>query len=129
MYHSFEDLDVWKKSVNVAVRLFRILKDCPDCGIKDQMLRSAVSVPSNVAEGAERDSRRDFVRFLRISKGSAAELRTQLHIAGAAGLMNAASCGKAKAEATEISRMLQGLIVSLGGSSKPRGSANFKPQT
>jgi len=129
MYHSFEDLEVWKRSVDVAVRLFRVLKNCPDYGIKDQMLRSAVSVPSNVAEGAERDSRKDFVRFLRISKGSAAELRTQLHIAGLASLVNAASCDKVKSEVTEISRMLQGLIVSLGRGKQPRGSSHFKPQT
>jgi four helix bundle protein len=129
MYHSFEELEVWKKSVDVAVKLFGVLKNCSDHGIKDQMLRSAVSVPSNVAEGAERDSRKDFIRFLRISKGSAAELRTQLHIAGLANLVNATSCDKAKREVTEISRMLQGLIVSLGQGSKMRRSSNFKPQT
>jgi four helix bundle protein len=129
MYRSFEDLEVWKRSINVAVRLFKVLQNCPDHGIKDQMLRSAVSVPSNVAEGAERDSRRDFVRFLRISKGSAAELRTQLHIAGAASLMNATTCAKAKSEVTEISRMLQGLIVSLGRGNKSRRFANLKLQT
>jgi hypothetical protein len=93
MYYSFEDLDVWKRAANVAVRLYGVLRGC--------------------AEGAERDSKRDFVRFLRISKGSAAELRTQLHIASAAGVVNATPCGKIKAEATEISRMLQGLIAGL----------------
>jgi four helix bundle protein len=122
MYHSFEDLEVWKRSVGVAVKLFKILKSCPDHGIKDQMLRSAVSMPSNVAEGAERDSRKEFTRFLRISKGSAAELRTQLHIAGAAGLMSAASCAEVKSEVMEISRMLQGLIFSLRRGSESRGS-------
>jgi four helix bundle protein len=113
MYYSFEDLDVWKRATNVAVRLYGVLRGCQDYGIRDQMLRSAVSVASNIAQGAERDSKRDFVRFLRISKGSAAELRTQLHIASAAGVVNATPCGKIKAEATEISRMLQGLIAGL----------------
>lgn len=129
MYRSFEDLEVWKRSVKAAAGLFRSLKGCSDYGIKDQMLRSAVSIPSNVAEGAERDSIRDFVRFLRISKGSAAELRTQLHIAAVAGLVNAASCAKIRSEVEEISRMLQGLVVSLTRSSKARRSANFKLQT
>jgi len=129
MYYSYEDLEVWKRSVDVAVKLYGILKSCQDYGIKDQMLRSAVSIPSNVAEGAERDSKRDFVRFLRISKGSAAELRTQLHIAGAASIVSAKSCDQVKSEVTEISRMLQGLIVSLRRSSKPRGSSDFKHQT
>ena len=113
MYRSFEDLDVWKRPVNVAVRLYKMLENCRDYGIKDQILRSAVSVPSNIAEGAERDSKKDFVRFLRISKGSAAELRTQLHIAARANILNAAHCAEVRAEATEISRMLQGLVVSI----------------
>ena len=114
MYYSFEDLDVWKRSVNVAVRLYRLFKDCRDYGIKDQILRSAVSVPSNVAEGAERDSKKEFVRFLHISKGSAAELRTQLHIAARAEIVDAGACAEIRAEVTEISRMLQGLAVSIG---------------
>ena len=118
MYHSYEDLEVWKRSVDVAVRLYGLLENCRDYGMKDQMLRSAVSVPSNVAEGAERDSKRDFVRFLRISKGSAAELRTQLHIAEKAKLVNAQSCAPVRTEVTEISKMLQGLIASLGTGSK-----------
>ncbi|MBN1509872.1 MAG: four helix bundle protein [Sedimentisphaerales bacterium] len=128
MYYSYEDLDVWKRSVDVAVKLYGVLKNCLDYGIKDQMLRSAVSVASNVAEGAERDSKRDFVRFLRISKGSAAELRTQLHIAGAAHVANATSCAEIKSEVTEISRMLQGLIASLRAGGK-QGPSNLKLQT
>jgi four helix bundle protein len=128
MYHSYEDLEVWKRAVDIAVRLFGILKSCRDYGIRDQMLRSVVSIASNIAEGAQRDSKKDFVRFLRISKGSAAELRTQLHIAGAASVVNAASCAKVKSEVTEISRMLQGLIGSLRGKNA-RGPSNFKPQT
>jgi four helix bundle protein len=118
MYYSYEDLDVWKRSVDVVVGLYKLLENCRDYGIKDQMLRSAVSIPSNVAEGSERGSKRDFVRFLRISKGSAAELRTQLHIAGKASIVNAKTCGEVKSEVTEISRMLEGLIASLGRSKK-----------
>jgi four helix bundle protein len=122
MYYSYEDLEVWKRSVDVVVRLYAILDCCRDHGIKDQMLRSAVSIASNVAEGAERDSKRDFARFLRISKGSAAELRTQLHIAERAKVADAQSCATVRTEVTEISRMLQGLIASLRKGSK-RGEA------
>ena len=116
MYYSYEDLDVWKRSVNVAVGLCRLLENCREYGIKDQMLRSAVSIPSNIAEGAERSSQKDFVRFLRISKGSAAELRTQLHIAGQANVVDDEACVRLRSEVTEISRMLQGLIISVGRS-------------
>ena len=131
MYYSYEDLEVWKRSVDVAVGLYRLLEDCRDHGIKDQMLRSAVSVPSNIAEGAERDSKKDFVRFLHISKGSAAELRTQLHIAGKADIVNAKSCTEVKSEVAEISRMLQGLITSLRRSNSREASptSNFKLET
>jgi four helix bundle protein len=113
MYYSYEDLEVWKRSVDVAVGLYKLLENCRDYGIKDQILRSAISVPSNIAEGAERDSHRDFVRFLRISKRSAAELRTQLHIAARANLVDAQSCTGLRSEVTEISRMLQGLVASV----------------
>ena len=52
MYESFEKLDVWKRSAALAVRVYQILKDCRDFGLRDQMTLSAVSVPSNIAEGA-----------------------------------------------------------------------------
>jgi 23S rRNA-intervening sequence protein len=56
-YKSFENLEVWKQSCRLAVRIYRELKDCHDFGLKDQMTRSAVSAPSNIAEGAEKDSK------------------------------------------------------------------------
>jgi four helix bundle protein len=122
MDYSYEKLEVWKRSVDAAVKLYTVLRNCRDQGIKDQMLRSAVSIPSDVAEGAERGSRKDFARFLRISKGSAAELRTQLHIAGRACVLNAGPSAEIQSEVAEISRMLQGLIVSLSRGRKPRSS-------
>jgi four helix bundle protein len=67
-------------------------------------------VPSNVAEGAERGSDREFARFLRIAKGSAAELRTQLHIAYELGYLSKSDHQRLVDEAIQISRMLHGLI-------------------
>ena len=80
-YASFEDLEVWKKGCRLVVRVYEVLKDCNDYGLKDQMTRASVSIPSNIAEGAERDSKAEYIRFLHIAKGSAAELRTQVYIA------------------------------------------------
>ncbi|HOD35382.1 MAG TPA: four helix bundle protein [Syntrophales bacterium] len=80
-YRSFEDLDVWKRASNLAVRIYEELKTCKDFGLKDQMTRAAVSIASNIAEGAERDTRAEYIRYLHIAKGSAAELRTQIYIA------------------------------------------------
>ena len=72
----FEDLEVWKKSCRLTVAVYESLKNCNDRCFKDQMTRAALSIPSNIAEGAERRSKKEFVNFLSIAKGSAAELRT-----------------------------------------------------
>jgi four helix bundle protein len=111
-YGSFEELEVWKRSCRLAVQVYEILNDCRDFGLKDQLTRSAVSVPSNIAEGAERDSKVEFIRFLHIAKGSAAELRTQIYIAQRVGILTSSSKDKLALELKEISAMLQGLINS-----------------
>jgi hypothetical protein len=67
-YSSFEDLDVWKRSSRLAVQIYEVLKDCLDYGLKDQTCRAAISIASNIAEGAERDSKKEFIRFLHIPK-------------------------------------------------------------
>ncbi|MFC1857810.1 four helix bundle protein [Thermodesulfobacteriota bacterium] len=56
-YRSFEELEVWKRGCRLAVRVYEVLAECKDYGLKDQMTRAAVSISSNIAEGAERDSR------------------------------------------------------------------------
>lgn len=112
-YQSFEDLDVWKRSCRVAVRVYEVLRDCRDWGLRDQMTRSAVSIASNIAEGAERDSKADYIRFLHIAKGSAAELRTQVYIAQRIGLIESAVQTQLTQELKEISSMLQALAKSL----------------
>lgn len=112
-YQSFEDLAVWKRACRVAVRVYELLKDCRDYGLRDQMTRSAVSIASNISEGAERGSIPDYVRFLHIAKGSAAELRTQLYISQKIGLIDQTAQSELTQECKEISAMLQGLITSL----------------
>jgi four helix bundle protein len=72
-YASLEDLAVWKRSARLAVRAYDALSNCRDHGLKDQMTRAAVSIASNIAEGAEPDSLPEYIRFLHIAKGSAAE--------------------------------------------------------
>ena len=110
---SFENLEVWKRSCRIAVNLYRLLKECKDYGLRDQILRSAVSIASNIAEGQERNSAIEFRRFLNIAKGSAAELRTQIYIAKAIQLIPENECDKIIEELIEISKMLQGLSISL----------------
>jgi four helix bundle protein len=77
----FEDLQVWKEAMRLTSEVYKHLAGSKDYGLKDQMQRSAVSVPSNIAEGFERQSNKEFIQFLFIAKGSCGELRTQLYIA------------------------------------------------
>ena len=112
-YVSFEDLEVWKRSCRLAVEICRRLKDCRDFVLKDQMSRAAISIASNISEGAERGSRSEFIRFLHIAKGSAAELRTQIYIAEKLGtILPEGKTAELIAELKQISSMLHGLINS-----------------
>jgi len=80
----FEELDVWRLSKELAVKIYLLTLNTPlknDFGLRDQIRRCAVSIPSNIAEGDERNSNPDSIRHFRIAKGSLAELRTQLMIA------------------------------------------------
>ena len=107
---TFEDLEVWKRGCRQAVAICRLVQDWRNFALRDQMTRCSVSVPSNIAEGYERDSDGDFRRFLRIAKGSNAELRTQLYIASELELVPQNTRKKFITESKEISAMLQGLI-------------------
>ena len=109
---SFEDLDVWKRSCQLSVRIYELLRECRDYGLLDQMQRASVSIPSNIAEGSERGGK-DFVRFLSIARGSAAELRTQCYIAAKLGILSTLDLPPLIAELKELSKMLTGLANSI----------------
>ena len=112
-YKSFEELEVWKRGCRLAVEVCRTVGESKHYALRDQMQRAAISISSNIAEGCERDSKLDFIRFLRIAKGSAAELRTQTYIAQKLEMISKADADKFIAELKEISAMLQGLIRSI----------------
>lgn len=78
--HHFENLDVWKRGCRLAVNVCVASHGSKEFELKNQITRSAISIPSNIAEGAERSSDADFNRFLSYSKGSCGELRTLLMI-------------------------------------------------
>lgn len=113
MSKSFEDLEVWKRACRQALDMYETLKETKDYSLKNQMEKAAVSVPSNIAEGQERDSARDFQRFLRIAKGSNGELITQIYLATKLELISTEKSNELINESKQISRMLQGLINSL----------------
>lgn len=103
-----KDLEVWKKSIELSKNIYMITKDFPKeeiYGLTSQIRRSVVSIPSNIAEGAGRNSDKEFIRFLYISLGSLAELETQLIISKEIGYLE-----KIDIDLEEIRRMLLGLI-------------------
>ena len=108
---SHKDLNVWKKSMEFVQNIYRLTRKFPQeeqYGLSAQMRRSAISIPSNIAEGAARNSKKEFKPFLYISLGSAAEIETQLEIAEGLGYI---SDGKTlQTNIIEIRKMLMGLI-------------------
>jgi len=109
VYHSFESLKVWKRASRLAVSIYQTLKNCRDFGLKDQMTRAAVSIPSNIAEGYERGTNKEFIRYLNIAKGSTAELRTQLYIAAQIGEISAEQMNELVEETKGINGMIRNL--------------------
>ena len=102
----FEDLEVWKESMLLATRVYQSMEHSRDFGLRDQMRRAAVSVPSNIAEGYERDSNKEFVHFLNYSRGSSGELRTQVYLAAKLGEINSVVCQELLERSRKVSAML-----------------------
>jgi len=110
---AFEDLDVWKRSAGLSADIYKILSDLKDYGFKDQITRSGLSIPSNIAEGIERRSDKEKVNFLSYAKGSCGELRTQIYIGMKIGYLQADRGNKWITETKEISAMLTGLMSTI----------------
>jgi four helix bundle protein len=109
----FEDMGIWKRSARLSAELYKHFSGCNDFGFRDQITRSGLSVPSNIAEGTERGSKKDFIRFLQYAKGSCGELRTQVYIGMDIGYI-AKDQGKLWVNETrELSAMLVAFINSL----------------
>jgi four helix bundle protein len=112
MYRSFEELSVWKRACHLSVEVYEAQSENKDFALRSQMNRAAISIASNIAEGAERGGK-DFARLLRVARGSAAELRTQCYIASKLGILPAQKSLQFTNELKEISKMLTGLAKSL----------------
>ena len=106
---SFEDLDVWKRACRLSVELYREMSDLKDWGFRDQVTRSGLSIPSNIAEGYERDSDREIMQFLKIAKGSCGELITQVYIGIEAGYIDKAKGLAWVDEARQLGKMIGAL--------------------
>jgi len=107
-YQSFEDLEVWQRGCRLSVAIFQTFESCKNFTLKNQIERAGLSIPSNIAEGAERGSSKDFAHFLNISKGSCGELRTQLYIARKLNLLKKGDFNSLIRESREVPSMLEG---------------------
>ncbi len=111
---TFRDLIVWQKAIVLATNIYTVTQRLPAAeqfGLTSQMRRAAVSIPSNIAEGNARASRKDYIRMLMVARGSLAELETQLIIARE--LQYLSDLNPLLEQRTEVSRMLQALIDAL----------------
>ncbi|MCP4597519.1 four helix bundle protein [Neptuniibacter sp.] len=115
---SYESLDVWKRSCRLSCELYMQLSNCRDYGFKDQITRSGLSIPSNIAEGFERGSQKEKRQFLLYARGSAAELKTQIQIGSRVGFISSKIAPVWLKEATEIQQMLGGLLNSIDKSAR-----------
>jgi four helix bundle protein len=106
-------MEVWKRSARLSAELYKSFAGCKDFGFRDQITRAGLSVPSNIAEGSERHSKKDFMRFLQYAKGSCGELRTQIYIGIDIGYIELSQGKSWLNETREISAMLVGFINSI----------------
>lgn len=113
---SFKDLEVWRKAMDVAEAVYALARRMPkqeEYRLTAQMIRAAVSVPANIAEGHARATRRDYAHFISISRGSAAELETLLLLVVRAKFASEADLAPLFAELESVSRMLNRLHARL----------------
>jgi four helix bundle protein len=110
---SYRDLSAWKAAKALAVEVYRVVNVAAvrnDFALVDQLRRAAISVASNIAEGAGRGTNQDALRFLYIARGSLCELRTQVEVMQEAGLLDNRICESLLGRAEEAGRLLGGLV-------------------
>ncbi len=114
--HSYKDLIVWQKSMDLVTEIYAVTGKFPAderFGLTSQMRRAAVSIPSNIAEGRRRGSKKEYAQFLRISYGSGSELETQIEISKRLFFTEENRYEKADILLNEVMRMLQTIIKKL----------------
>jgi four helix bundle protein len=109
----FADIIAWQKGLDLVVIINNHFKDSKEFTFKDQIFRASVSITNNIAEGLERNSDKEFIRFLYISKGSNSEVKSMLYVSKHLKFMTEIEFNQAKELTEEIGRILNGLINSI----------------
>ncbi len=116
----YKDLIVWQKAFDLSLHIYKATEQFPEVekfGLQSQMRRAAVSIPSNIAEGSRRGTHKDYISFLRVADGSAAELETQLLLAHALKYMSEPQFTTSQELLMEVRKMLPSVIGRLQSSS------------
>ncbi len=124
--NKFEDLPIWKLALKITKEIYDLtsqLKFSRDFGLKDQVRRAIISVSSNIVEGFEKNNNNEFIRFLKIAKGSMGETRNQLYIGLAVGYITQTQFDNTNKELEDLAGQIGGLIVYL---EKCRLNGNFR---
>lgn len=106
----FKHLQVWKRSSRLSVELYKYSTKIKNFGFRDQITRAALSIPSNTAQGEDRDSIKESMRYINIAKGSSAEVITQMYIGIEANIIDRTKGLNWIRELEEINKMLGGLL-------------------
>lgn len=112
----YRDLVIWQKAMQIAEDVYALVKKLPreeTYAMSDQMRRAAVSMPSNIAEGQERNSTKEFIQFLSIARGSKSELETQLELCARVGMLSQEDITPILEELCKEGRMISALIKKL----------------
>ena len=109
----FEDLPIWKKAIKLTRDIYDITaigKFAKDFGLRDQIKRAIVSVSSNIVEGFEKNNNNEFIRYLKIAKGSVGEVRNQLYIAFAVGYLSRKKFDYLNSELVDLAKQIGSFI-------------------
>lgn len=107
---TFENLEIWQEAVALAVKVYASFRDCRDFGFRDRIHAAALSISSNIAEGYERDSNQEFIRFLFIAKGSCG-VRSQAHVARRVNLISDTIALALIADSKKLSKRIMRFIT------------------
>ena len=110
---NFEKLNVWKRAARLSANIYKYTAELKDWGYRDQLTRSGLSVPSNIAEGMSRESNKEKLRYLEIARSSLSEARTQIYIGIDIGYIDTRIGDSWIAETKELHAMLNGLKKSI----------------
>ena len=106
----FEDIESWKLARGLVGAVYTTFSGCRDFGFKDHMQRAAVSIMSNVAEGFDRGSKKEFIQFLVIARGSVSEVKSLAYAAADIGYLDATQCTRLQGECDTLSNLINGFI-------------------